>query len=318
MPKTDTILSAKSLRYFLQLVDTMNYTQAAHILGITQPALTQQIKKLEHAIGAPLFGQMGKTLYLTDAGKDMKVAAIKLLNTINSVVSDIQEFTKPDRGIIMIGVLETLDISILRQFLQKFTAKYPKIDIHVHDYNSSELWRELGRNSIDLAVMYLPDNTKHNEVHLQHEFRYDPVYKDRLVVLTHKTTVDPGKEYPISRFLRRKWVAYPKNNYLSRLMNDYFGSKQKPNIALTFSRPQSLIDTAQETNMDTFISQGYYEKHKNEISLTPVYIKKDKKFDISIVYLKGKTEIPRIQNLLKEWNIFLDKQDYSSRLEEEN
>ena len=53
MPKTDTILSAKSLRYFLQLVSTMNYTQAAEILGITQPALTQQIKKLEHAIGAP-------------------------------------------------------------------------------------------------------------------------------------------------------------------------------------------------------------------------------------------------------------------------
>ncbi len=60
MPKTDTILSAKSLRYFLQLVSTMNYTQAAEILGITQPALTQQIKKLEHAIGAPLFGQAGK------------------------------------------------------------------------------------------------------------------------------------------------------------------------------------------------------------------------------------------------------------------
>lgn len=45
MPKTDTILSAKSLRYFLQLIDTMNYTQAAQILGITQPALTQQVKK---------------------------------------------------------------------------------------------------------------------------------------------------------------------------------------------------------------------------------------------------------------------------------
>ncbi len=45
MPKTDAILSAKSLHYFLQLIDTMNYTQAAQILGITQPALTQQIKK---------------------------------------------------------------------------------------------------------------------------------------------------------------------------------------------------------------------------------------------------------------------------------
>lgn len=46
MSKSDTILSAKSLRYFLQLIETMNYTQAAQILGITQPALTQQVKKI--------------------------------------------------------------------------------------------------------------------------------------------------------------------------------------------------------------------------------------------------------------------------------
>ena len=51
---TDAVLSAKSLRYFLQLIDNMSYTQAAQILGITQPALTQQIKKLERAVGTML------------------------------------------------------------------------------------------------------------------------------------------------------------------------------------------------------------------------------------------------------------------------
>ena len=53
--KQDTIFSSKTLSYFLQLAETMSYTQAAQILGITQPALTQQIKKLERTVGAPLF-----------------------------------------------------------------------------------------------------------------------------------------------------------------------------------------------------------------------------------------------------------------------
>lgn len=48
---TDAVLSAKSLRYFLQLIDNMSYTQAAQILGITQPALTQQIKNLNEQLG---------------------------------------------------------------------------------------------------------------------------------------------------------------------------------------------------------------------------------------------------------------------------
>ena len=113
MPKTDTILSAKSLRYFLQLVSTMNYTQAAEILGITQPALTQQIKKLEHAIGAPLFGQAGKKLYLTAAGKEMRVAAEKLLGTISAVVDNIQAFTRVDKGNISIGILNSIEGKVL-------------------------------------------------------------------------------------------------------------------------------------------------------------------------------------------------------------
>ena len=58
--KQENIFSSKTLSYFLQLAETMSYTQAAQILGITQPALTQQIKKLERTVGAPLFYSVGK------------------------------------------------------------------------------------------------------------------------------------------------------------------------------------------------------------------------------------------------------------------
>lgn len=318
MPKTDTILSAKSLRYFLQLIDTMNYTQAAQILGITQPALTQQIKKLEHAIGAPLFGQMGKKLYLTEAGKEMQSAAVKLLKTINSVVDDIQEFTQSDKGNITIGFLETLDLNIFRDFLVKFSQKYPDITINVIACDRQELWREIDSNLIDLAIMYLPDNTKRDEINLQHQYEHLTVYKDRLMVLTHKNTVKKEEEYPVSRFARRKWVAYPDNFYLTQLMKEYFGTKNKLIAPLILPRPKDLIKAAESSLYDTFITRAYYYAHQDEIKLTPVYLKNDHDFQISLVYRKGKLEIPRIENLIKEWKIFLDKEDYSSRLESDN
>ena len=70
--KQDTIFSSKTLSYFLQLAETMSYTQAAQILGITQPALTQQIKKLERTVGAPLFYSVGKKLLLLAACSSIK------------------------------------------------------------------------------------------------------------------------------------------------------------------------------------------------------------------------------------------------------
>lgn len=315
MPKTDTILSAKSLRYFLQLIETMNYTQAAQILGITQPALTQQIKKLEHAIGAPLFGQMGKKLYLTEAGKEMQSAAVKLLDTINLVVDNIQEYTQADKGSITIGILETLDLDLFRQFLVAFNQKYPDINLSVISCSRQELWRRLDNNQVDLAIMYLPDNTKRDDINLQHQYDHLDIYQDRLVILTHKTTVKAKEEYSVSRFLSRKWVAFPENHYLTQLMKDYFGNKNSLNVPLSFAHTKDLIKTAQETDDDTFISQSYYLAHQKEIRLTPVYLKNDKRFEVALVYRKGKLEIPRVNNFLKEWKKFLDKKNYSSRLE---
>lgn len=315
MPKTDAILSAKSLHYFLQLIDTMNYTQAAQILGITQPALTQQIKKLEHTIGTPLFGQMGKKLYLTEAGKEMESGAKILLDTINSVVDNIQEFTQADKGNISIGILENIGTEVMRKFLVKFNQKFPNITLKVRYFNHEDLWHKLDNNLVDLAVMYLPDSTKNNHTDLQNQYDHLDIYRDKMLVLTHKDTVKAGQAYPVSRFTKRKWVAYPSDSYLSQLMKKYFTNKNKLIVPISFSSTKQLISTAQETNYDTFINKSYYEAHKKNIKLTPVYLKGDKDFSISLVYRKGKKEIPRIKNILNEWKKFLDNIDYSSRLE---
>lgn len=86
----------------------MSYTQAAQILGITQPVLTQQIKKIERAVGAPLFGQMGKKLYLTDAGLKMEETAKALFSRVNNAVDSIQQYTKSDTGTISLEILSTI------------------------------------------------------------------------------------------------------------------------------------------------------------------------------------------------------------------
>lgn len=320
MPKSDTILSAKSLRYFLQLIDTMNYTQAAQILGITQPALTQQVKKLEHAIGAPLFGQMGKKLYLTEAGKEMESAAVELLNTINGVVSDIQEYTQADKGHISIGILDTLNVDIFYQFVRFFNKKYPNVTFTINSFNRKELWRRLDTNLIDLAIMYLPDNTKKEETNLRHQYNHQDIRSDRLVVLTHKTTVEAGKTYPVSRFSNRKWVTYPDDCYLSPLISEYLGKKNELNVPIKIASTRELIKMAENTDYDTFITQSYYEAHREEIDkseLTPVYLEGAREFHISYVYRKGKLEIPRMQNLLKEWEKFLAREKEFSRLVKE-
>lgn len=313
MPKTDTILSTKSLHYFLQLIDTMNYTQAAQILGISQPALTQQIKKIEHAIGTPLFGQMGKKLYLTEAGKQLQTGAVKLLGTINSVVNDIQEFTQADKGNISIGVLDSVDIEILRKFLVQFNRISPDITINVSYFNRKDLWYNLDNNLIDLAFLYVPDSKKKSQANFQNQYESMEIFKERLTILTHDQNAKAGESYSADDLVERKWVAYPDQFYLTQLMKEKLSSKinikKGFNMPMRFSATRQLVATAEETNYDTFVSYSYYKQHKNEISLTPVYLQDDPTFSVALLYRKGKKDVPRIKRILEEFKRFLDELD---------
>jgi len=158
----ESIFSSKTLTYFLQLAETMNYTQAAQILGITQPALTQQIKKLERTVGAPLFYSVGKKLRLSDAGYTMLNATHSIYNVLNKATDEIQQTTSATQGTINIGVLASIEDHVFEDFAIKYYEANPNVIISLHMLTRKEIWERLENNRIDLAVMYLPDESIKN------------------------------------------------------------------------------------------------------------------------------------------------------------
>jgi len=160
--KQESIFSSKTLTYFLQLAETMNYTQAAQILGITQPALTQQIKKLERTVGAPLFYSVGKKLRLSDAGYTMLDATHKIYAILNQATDEIQQSTSATQGEINIGLLASVEDAVFEDFAILSYQNNPELKISFHMLTRKEIWERLENNKIDLAIMYLPDDSIKN------------------------------------------------------------------------------------------------------------------------------------------------------------
>lgn len=130
--KQESIFSSKTLTYFLQLAETMNYTQAAQILGITQPALTQQIKKLERTVGAPLFYSVGKKLRLSDAGYTMLEATHQIYGILNQATDEIQQSTSATQGEINIGLLASVEDAVFEDFAIGLYQSNPDLKISFH------------------------------------------------------------------------------------------------------------------------------------------------------------------------------------------
>lgn len=160
--KQERIFSSKTLTYFLQLAETMNYTQSAQLLGITQPALTQQIKKLERTVGAPLFYSVGKKLHLSDAGRTMLKATHEIYEILNQTTDEIQQSTSATVGKINIGLLSSIEDSAFNTFIAHYYDLNPEVEITLRMMTRHEIWEALENNQIDLAIMNLPDETIKN------------------------------------------------------------------------------------------------------------------------------------------------------------
>ncbi|QEA32367.1 LysR family transcriptional regulator [Secundilactobacillus malefermentans] len=314
--KQDSIFSSKTLTYFLQLAETMNYTQAAQILGITQPALTQQIKKLEKTVGAELFYSVGKKLRLTDAGYTMLDATKNIYEVLNKATDEIQQSTSATQGSISIGILASTEDSVLENFAIQSYRENPDIRISFHMLTRKEIWDRLENNNIDLAVMYLPDDSIKN----WKPYESKKIVSDDLLFVHHDEALSKRKRIKYADTLDRPWVMYPVNYYLNQTIRESYKNQlvNIPDSVANFTTPRQILKFSVETNTYTTLPSSFMIGQKNLKNTWTAKFDPNIHFDLAFVFRKGKDKIPRIGRFLAQFDEYLKSEDYFSRLKNLN
>ncbi|CAM2812915.1 LysR family transcriptional regulator [Dellaglioa algida] len=314
--KQENIFSSKTLTYFLQLADIMNYTQAAQILGITQPALTQQIKKLERTVGAPLFYSVGKKLHLSDAGYTMLDATHQIYETLNKATNEIQQSTSATQGEITIGILASIEDEVFDDFVIEYYKNNPDIIVSFHLLTRKEIWSELENNKIDLAIMYLPDESIKN----WKPYESKKIFTEDLLFLHHNEKLSSKKKVKLQETIDNVWVTYPSDYYLDRTIKTIYQSQlvNLPKSVARFTSPSQILKFARATHAYTALPTSFLAAHPEGKDLWTSHFEPEIKFDLSFVFRKDKDEIPRNEHFLNAFDQFLDEKDYMTRLKEIN
>lgn len=144
-------LNWKQLEYFITLAEIQNYTKAASVLNITQPALSRAINNLEESIGISLFEKSGRGVKLNFYGhilyQHLRVARDKIYEGEREVRSLISS----DKGHISVGSLYTLGINFLPLLLRDFNKEYPQITFSLYQHPTRVLLDLLNNNEIDIC-----------------------------------------------------------------------------------------------------------------------------------------------------------------------
>ncbi|MGA2002879.1 MAG: LysR family transcriptional regulator [Terriglobales bacterium] len=143
------------LRYFCAIVRTGSFTRAADQLGIAQPSLSQQIKRLEKNLGSALFERLGRSVRLTASGEGLHKMALGILQQVAEAESRIAALNE-GYATLRIGVIPTIMPYFIARNIGDFTRRYPRVNLLFREETTSQLVQILQAGEIDLAVVSLP------------------------------------------------------------------------------------------------------------------------------------------------------------------
>ena len=149
-------LDLNLLKTFITVYESGSIISASNKLFISQPAVSLSIKRLEEFLGGSLFVRLPKGVKPTNEGIAFYTACKSLRNGLNLAINDYQSYLGLKKGSLNIGSSSTIIRALLLPFFDKFTKKYPNIQLIIHDGTSSQLTKLLQKGEIDLAIMNEP------------------------------------------------------------------------------------------------------------------------------------------------------------------
>lgn len=158
-------MNTKQLQYAIVVSETLNFSQAAEELGISQPALSKQILALEQDLGVRLFDRTTVPLTVTPAGAHFLEQARELLMREDRLRQDMADFQTGKRGRLTIGISPFRCIYLIPQVIVQLQQRYPGIEVVLHEGKSHELHKSAIDGVVDFSIMNLPVDETLLDVH---------------------------------------------------------------------------------------------------------------------------------------------------------
>lgn len=146
-------MELRHLRYLVTVADEAHFTRAAQRLRIAQPALSQQIRRLEEEVGLPLVERTTRSVRMTAAGRVLVEHARRVLHEADVAVAVLEDLRGLRVGRLAIGASQTMASLELSDLLTAFHQRFPAVEMAVQEDLSTELAASLRRDELDLAFI---------------------------------------------------------------------------------------------------------------------------------------------------------------------
>ena len=149
----DQRIELRHLRYFLAVAQERHFGRAAKRLHLSQPPLSQQIRKLEELLGHALLNRTSRSVSLTAAGEAFYESAQRTLRNVERSIEEAQSIGRGEVGSLHIGFVGSAMLTTLPAILRKYREIYPRVRLHLHESFTSRVVAGLEDGTLDAGIL---------------------------------------------------------------------------------------------------------------------------------------------------------------------
>lgn len=198
-------MKLQQLKYIVEVLNhNLNVSATAESLYTSQPGISKQVRLLEDELGIQIFERSGKHLtQVTSAGEDIIRISQEILARVESIKAVAGEHTHPEMGTLNISTTHTQARYALPEVIKGFTARYPKVSLHMHQGTPSQMSEAIAKGTANFAIATEALHLYQDAVMLPcyHWNRSIVVPKDHLLAQKSTVTIEDLASYPLVTYV---------------------------------------------------------------------------------------------------------------------
>lgn len=283
----------ENFKIFSDLVETESFSRAAKLNGITQSAVSQQLRAMEKFFSILIVDRSQKQFRLTREGQKLYESAREILYLYEKLNSELQEMKKVISGTIHISTVYSIGLHELPPYVKAFLSKYPDVNIRVEYRRANNVYEDILTNSIELGLVAYPQK------HKQLEFL--PFHDDVLIlVVSPEHQLADKKEVTLEEIATQKFIGFEPDIPTRKATDKIF---REANIEMEPVMEFDNVETvkrAVEINAGIAILPQTTVTREEAQGLLKVINFKDKvyKRPLALMHRKGRVLTPAMKKLI--------------------
>lgn len=199
---------------FLEISKQGSFSRAGQKLFRSQPAVSAQIRQLEHEYGQKLFDRVGKTVRLTVAGETLMEYAARLLTLRNESLRAVADQSSSPRGTLAIGANEATCLYVLPDIFADYNKRYPSVQISIYRNFSHKVIEKIEDGTVDVGIVTLPVKSPSLKVY--------SIFRDRLMLMVAASNPLARHKTVRTSEIADQQLILPKTGFMRQVMDKQF------------------------------------------------------------------------------------------------